>query len=157
MAAITARLRSAEEELNRQRVANSQLQGALTTERRSHESRLKSLERDNEALNTRLRQAQNTLDQIAAAARVLNPARASAGVTTPSPQVRSPITPAGRPAATSQSTAARTHVVVEGDSLTRISKLYYGTPTRWQAIYQANRETLSESNALSPGQQLRIP
>jgi nucleoid-associated protein YgaU len=48
-------------------------------------------------------------------------------------------------------------VVVEGDSLTRISLRYYGTPTRWQEIYQANRETLSEANALRPGQRLRIP
>jgi nucleoid-associated protein YgaU len=155
MAAITARLQSAEEELGRQRTANSQLQGALTTERRSHESRLSSLERENDALSTRLRRAQNTLDQIAAAARVLNPG--SGGVATATPRVRSPSTSNTRPATASRPAAARTHVVVEGDSLTRISMLYYGTPTRWQDIYQANRETLSEANALRPGQQLRIP
>ena len=40
---------------------------------------------------------------------------------------------------------------------TRISLRYYGTPTRWQEIYQANRELLSEANALRPGQRLRIP
>jgi nucleoid-associated protein YgaU len=155
MAAITARLQSAEEELGRQRTANSQLQGALTTERRSHESRLSSLERENDALSTRLRQAQNTLDQIAAAARVLNPG--SGGVATATPRVRSPSTSTSRPATASRPATVRTHVVVEGDSLTRISMLYYGTPTRWQDIYQANRETLSEANALRPGQQLRIP
>ena len=155
MAAITARLQSAEEELGRQRTANSQLQVALTTERRSHESRLSSLERENDALSTRLRRAQNTLDQIAAAARVLNPG--SGGVATATPRVRSPSTSNTRPATASRPAAARTHVVVEGDSLTRISMLYYGTPTRWQDIYQANRETLSEANALRPGQQLRIP
>jgi len=48
-------------------------------------------------------------------------------------------------------------VMLEEDSLTRISLRYYGTPTRWQDIYQANRELLSEANALRPGQQLRIP
>jgi nucleoid-associated protein YgaU len=116
---------------------------------------LSSLERENDALSTRLRQAQNTLDQIAAAARVLNPG--SGGVATATPRVRSPSTSNTRPATASRPAAARTHVVVEGDSLTRISMLYYGTPTRWQDIYQANRETLSEANALRPGQQLRIP
>ena len=154
MTAITARLQSAEEELGRQRVVNSQLQGAFTTERRSHESRSTSLERENDALGTRLRQAQNTLDRIAAAARVLN--LGSGGITSATPRLRSPSTSTSRPATTSRPAAARTHVV-EGDSLTCISMLYYGTPTRWQDIYQANRETLSEANALRPGQQLQIP
>jgi nucleoid-associated protein YgaU len=51
----------------------------------------------------------------------------------------------------------RTHVVQEGDSLTRISVRYYGTATRWQEIYDANREVLKGENALRPGQRLRIP
>ena len=44
-----------------------------------------------------------------------------------------------------------------GDSLTRISTRYYGTASRWQEIYDANRETLKGENALRPGQSLRIP
>jgi TPR repeat protein/chromosome segregation ATPase len=147
---VNERVRSAEGELQAQRVANSRLQQSLTTERRTHENRLAALERENAALNTRLRQAQNTLDQIAAAARVLNPG--AANVPTAS---RAPLNTAA--SATGAAGGERTHVVVEGDSLTRISLRYYGTPTRWQEIYQANRETLSEANALRPGQRLRIP
>ena len=51
----------------------------------------------------------------------------------------------------------RTHVVAEGDSLTRISVRYYGTTNRWQDIYDANRDILKGENALRPGQRLKIP
>ena len=53
--------------------------------------------------------------------------------------------------------APRIHAVTEGDSLTRISVRYYGTGSRWQEIYEANREVLKGENALRPGQRLRIP
>ena len=53
--------------------------------------------------------------------------------------------------------APRIHTVVEGDSLTRISVRYYGTASRWQDIYEANREVLRGENSLRPGQRLRIP
>jgi nucleoid-associated protein YgaU len=53
--------------------------------------------------------------------------------------------------------APRVHTVVEGDSLTRISVRYYGTGSRWQDIYDANREVLRGENSLRPGQRLRIP
>jgi nucleoid-associated protein YgaU len=48
-------------------------------------------------------------------------------------------------------------VVAEGESLTRISMRYYGTSTRWEAIYDANRDVLKGENALRPGQRLLIP
>lgn len=149
-------MQSAEEELRRQRVANSQLQSSITGERRTHESRLDNLERENTALNSRLRQAQSTLDQIAAATRVLNPGTSRLPDTTQ--RCRPPATSSRSPSTAGTTTnAGRTHVVTEGDSLTRISMLYYGTPTGWQDIYRANREVLSEANALRPGQQLQIP
>jgi len=51
----------------------------------------------------------------------------------------------------------RFHVVAEGETLTRISMRYYGTSTRWEEIYDANRDVLKGQNALRPGQRLRIP
>ncbi len=148
---MNTRLASAESELRSQRTTNSQLQSSLTAERRTHEFRLTTLERENAALNSRLRQAQNTLDQIAAAARALNPNTINV-LSTSRPS--SPPRTSSVPPTTS---APRTHVVQQGDSLTRISMRYYGTATRWQEIYQANRELLSEANALQPGQRLQIP
>lgn len=51
----------------------------------------------------------------------------------------------------------RTHTVVEGDTLTKISVEYYGTSRRWQAIFQANRDVVSNEEILSIGTVLRIP
>jgi len=36
----------------------------------------------------------------------------------------------------------RQHIVVKGDSLWKISQKYYGTGTRWQEIYEANRSII---------------
>jgi nucleoid-associated protein YgaU len=53
--------------------------------------------------------------------------------------------------------AVRTHVVVAGDSLSRLSQLYYGTSNRWQDIYNANRGKLGSDGVLHVGVELRIP
>ena len=65
-----------------------------------------------------------------------------------------PTRPATAPAATAE---VRYHTVAEGDSLSRISMRYYGTPNRWQEIYNANRDVLQASSVLRVGMQLRIP
>lgn len=69
---------------------------------------------------------------------------------------------AGNPAARSAATTAaaanvRTHTVAEGDSLSKISQRYYGTPSRWQEIYAANRDTVGPQGQLRVGMVLRIP
>lgn len=51
----------------------------------------------------------------------------------------------------------RVHVVAAGDTLAKISTLYYGTPARWGDILAANREVLGENNNLVVGRSLRIP
>ena len=105
---------------------------------------------DNSALASRLHQAQGTLDQIPSAARLINPG--SGNTTT---QIRGGNTrglPVSRPAS-----APREHVVVQGDSLSRISLRYYGTSNLWQDIYEANRDVLSRENVLRPGQRLKLP
>lgn len=51
----------------------------------------------------------------------------------------------------------RLHVVAGGDTLAKISTLYYGTPARWGDILAANRDVLGESNNLVVGRTLRIP
>ncbi|MFZ9682728.1 MAG: LysM peptidoglycan-binding domain-containing protein [Cephaloticoccus sp.] len=108
------------------------------------------MQQENNALNARLRQAQGTLDQIAAAARLINP---SAGT----PTLNTPALPSSSGTVASQAPAPRFHTVVEGDSLSRISLRYYGTANRWQEIYEANRDLLATENVLRPGQRLRLP
>lgn len=53
--------------------------------------------------------------------------------------------------------AGRLHVVAAGDTLAKISARYYGTPSRWREILDANRDVLGEGNNLVVGNSLRIP
>ena len=49
------------------------------------------------------------------------------------------------------------HVVQRGDTLSGISKQYYGTTTKWQKILDANRSILKNPDSLTPGMKLVIP
>jgi nucleoid-associated protein YgaU len=51
----------------------------------------------------------------------------------------------------------RIHTVQEGETLSGISQIYYGTASGWQKIYVANRKTLSSPDRLWPGMRLAIP
>jgi LysM repeat protein len=62
------------------------------------------------------------------------------------------------PAAAAETPAApRVHTVASGDSLSRISKQYYGTAGRWNDILQANKDVIRNPDALTLGTKLRIP
>jgi nucleoid-associated protein YgaU len=56
-----------------------------------------------------------------------------------------------------QHVAPRTHVVLAGDTLSRISTQYYGTTAHWRKIHEANKDVLSDPDALTVGMQLKIP
>jgi len=58
---------------------------------------------------------------------------------------------------TGQTSGQQTYTVQAGDTLSRISTRVYGGPNRWKEIYEANRDQLPRSDALQPGQVLRIP
>jgi len=47
--------------------------------------------------------------------------------------------------------------VAEGDTLSKISRRYYGTPDRWPEILEANRDVLRDARNLPVGASLRIP
>ncbi|MGY0561201.1 LysM peptidoglycan-binding domain-containing protein [Luteimonas sp. A277] len=51
----------------------------------------------------------------------------------------------------------QTHTVVEGESLSAISKKLYGNANRWEEIFEANRDQLDDPDLVRPGQTLRIP
>jgi len=51
----------------------------------------------------------------------------------------------------------RTYTVKAGDSLSKISKNFYGNANDYMKIFEANRDVLSDPNKISPGQNLRIP
>jgi nucleoid-associated protein YgaU len=52
---------------------------------------------------------------------------------------------------------SKMYVVVSGDTLSKISNQFYGTPNKYQQIFEANKPMLSDPNKIYPGQVLRIP
>jgi len=50
-----------------------------------------------------------------------------------------------------------TYIVVRGDTLWKIAKDQYGTGTKWDAIYEANKGVIKNANQIWPGQTLVIP
>lgn len=52
---------------------------------------------------------------------------------------------------------SRTYTVHAGDSLSRISKQFYGNTNEYMKIFEANRNQLSNPNDIKTGQQLVIP
>lgn len=49
------------------------------------------------------------------------------------------------------------YVVVAGDTLSAIAKKVYGDPDRWKEIFEANKDTVKDPNAIRVGQELLIP
>jgi len=82
------------------------------------------------------------------------------------PMIESETPPAQNPAPTKQppplsadsiQPKSRIHIVKRGETLSAISKQYYGTTTKWQKILDANRAVLKNPNNLAPGTKLIIP
>jgi nucleoid-associated protein YgaU len=51
----------------------------------------------------------------------------------------------------------RYHVVQKGETLSEISKRYYGTVRKWREILEANRDVVPDERLLRPGTRLKIP
>jgi nucleoid-associated protein YgaU len=49
------------------------------------------------------------------------------------------------------------YTVVKGDTLSKISKEFYGNPNKYPQIFEANRPMLTHPDKIYPGQLLRIP
>ena len=52
---------------------------------------------------------------------------------------------------------AQYYTVVRGDTLSKVSKQYYGDPNKYNAIFEANKPMLKSPDLIYPGQMLRIP
>lgn len=50
-----------------------------------------------------------------------------------------------------------TYVVLSGDSLWKIARSHYGSGTKWNMIYEANRDTVRNPDLIHAGQVLKIP
>lgn len=66
-------------------------------------------------------------------------------------------TAAAAAAGTSRTTTVRTYTVQSGDSLSKISKQFYGDANMYMKIFEANKDKLSDPDKIRPGIELRIP
>jgi len=53
--------------------------------------------------------------------------------------------------------APRMYVVQSGDSLSKISKKFYGNANSWKRIFEANKDVVKNPDLIQPGWKLRIP
>ena len=53
--------------------------------------------------------------------------------------------------------AGRKYTVVGGDSLSKISKHFYGDANQYMKIFEANKDQLSDPDKIKPGMELNIP
>ncbi|MGH9175621.1 MAG: LysM peptidoglycan-binding domain-containing protein [Vicinamibacterales bacterium] len=60
-------------------------------------------------------------------------------------------------AAASAGAAARTYTVKAGDTLSKIAKEHLGSANSYMAIFEANRDQLTDPDKIKPGQVLKIP
>ncbi len=49
------------------------------------------------------------------------------------------------------------HVVAKGDTLSKIAQRYYGDPSLYKKIFEANRELIKNPDLIQIGWKLRIP
>jgi len=60
-------------------------------------------------------------------------------------------------AGSSSTPAARTYTVQPGDSLSKISKQFYGNASMYMKIFEANKDKLDDPDKIRAGIDLRIP
>ena len=58
---------------------------------------------------------------------------------------------------TAGSSTSRTVTVKSGDNLSKIAKRELGDAEKWRAIFDANRDKISNPDLIQPGQVLTIP
>jgi nucleoid-associated protein YgaU len=77
------------------------------------------------------------------------------------PQVNSPLSTANSASVSSPQTGSAAkyemYTVKEGDWLSKIAGAYYGDVHKWDRIYQANRDQISDPDKITPGQIIKIP
>ena len=71
--------------------------------------------------------------------------------------IQAPAAAAAAAAASGPTTTARTYTVQPGDSLSKISKEFYGNANQYMKIFEANKDKLSDPDKIKAGIKLVIP
>ena len=61
------------------------------------------------------------------------------------------------PLGTTSASEPRTHVVAAGDTLSGLAKRFYGDASKYNKIFDANRDQLKDPDKINVGQKLKIP
>lgn len=113
------------------------------------EAKYNAIVRENESLKREISSLKARLSRTPAA-----PTQPAPAVAVPEKQPEPVVAPEPNPP---RPEVPATHTVVPGDTLSGISKKYYGTDARWPDIYNANRVSMSSPSALRPGMVLKLP
>jgi nucleoid-associated protein YgaU len=62
-----------------------------------------------------------------------------------------------KPGGAAAPAAGKTYTVKAGDTLSKISKEYYGDANDYMKIFNANKDQLTDPDKIKPGQVLKIP
>ena len=73
------------------------------------------------------------------------------------PQQQPGVTPVGGTKESAAQGAATTYTVEKGDTLSKISKQFYGDANQYMKIFEANRDQLKDPDQIQIGQVLKIP
>jgi LysM repeat protein len=71
--------------------------------------------------------------------------------------IQAPTVAAAAAAASGPTTTARIYTVQPGDSLSKISKEFYGNANQYMKIFEANKDKLSDPDKIKAGMELVIP
>ena len=71
--------------------------------------------------------------------------------------IQAPAVAAAAATASGPTTNARTYTVQPGDSLSKISKEFYGNANQYMKIFEANKDKLSDPDKIKAGMDLLIP
>jgi nucleoid-associated protein YgaU len=71
--------------------------------------------------------------------------------------IQAPAAAAAAAAAGGGTTAARTYTVQAGDTLSKISKQFYGNANEYMKIANANKDQVPDPDKIKPGMKLNIP
>lgn len=77
-------------------------------------------------------------------------------VNQPAANIGNPLAAKAAPGLTS-AMEQRTHEVATGETLTHIAQRYYGDASKYNRIFEANRDQLNDPDKIKVGQKLKIP
>ena len=118
------------------------------------------MERENASLRSDLQEARNEVDGANQIRKTSSPLRQTVKA---EPDVNAGIKPAATPLVKEDTKAKKAdskfeiHYVRPKDTLSTIAVAFYNDAGKWKRIYDANRDTIPDSDRLRVGQALIIP